>query len=94
MEAFDGVIVPEAFQNQDGDPWLFEIYKRWGCSRILEDVVLENSVGGQSTPRYARESVLNWKDKELREGVEVLQNYLQQKCRASSGGGFSNSYDR
>ena len=73
-------------RNQDGDPWLFEIYKRWGCSRILEDVFLENSVGGQGPPRYGREPALNWKDRELQEGVGVLEKYLQQKCGPAKGG--------
>ncbi|GAQ83776.1 hypothetical protein KFL_001610170 [Klebsormidium nitens] len=81
MDAFGGVnIVPDAFTNQDGDPWLFEIYKRWRCARILEDVVLENAVGGQSAPRYARHPVLNWKNKELHEGVKLLDGYLDRKC--------------
>lgn len=85
MDAFGGVVVPDAFENQDGDPWLFEIYKRWGCARILEDVILENSVGGQGAPRYLRHPVLNWKDTELSEGVKVLEEYLERKCVSQEG---------
>jgi len=36
MEIFDGLVIPEIFFNQDGDPFLFQLYRRWGCSNMIE----------------------------------------------------------
>lgn len=38
LKVFDGLLLPSAFVNQDGDPFLFELYRRYGTSCILEDV--------------------------------------------------------
>jgi len=29
MEVFGGHVVPDVFINQDGDPFLFQLYRRW-----------------------------------------------------------------
>lgn len=33
-----GQMLPNNFINQDGDPFLFQLYKRWGASTFLESV--------------------------------------------------------
>jgi hypothetical protein len=39
------------FFNQDGDPFLFQLYRRFGCSVMIEAQV-GNGVGGSSSARY------------------------------------------
>ena len=45
MEIF-GEVIPPQFINQDGDPYLFELYKRWGASKFLSGPELKNEIGG------------------------------------------------
>jgi hypothetical protein len=51
MNIFDGQIFPEVFVNQDADPWLWEIYRKFGASRFDRSVEVINSIGGDSGPR-------------------------------------------
>jgi hypothetical protein len=34
LEIFGGDIIPEVFVNQDGDPYLWELYKRWAVRSL------------------------------------------------------------
>jgi hypothetical protein len=34
LTIFDGKLFPEELVNQHGDPFLFEIYRRWGAARF------------------------------------------------------------
>jgi hypothetical protein len=54
LQANQGQLLPSAFINQDGDPFLFELYRRFGSARILPDVKLLNSVGGKFASRYEK----------------------------------------
>ena len=34
------------FYNQDADPWVFQVYRRWGVASIESSLVIENQIGG------------------------------------------------
>ena len=41
MQIFDNIIIPHEFVNQDGDPYLWSLYRRYGASKfILSDIEL------------------------------------------------------
>jgi len=66
------------FYNQDADPWVFQLYRRWGVACIESSLVIENQVGGAlSEPRYQRQHV-NWKDEVLIEAISTVQDYLKE----------------
>jgi hypothetical protein len=46
MEIFSGQIIPNAFINQDGDPFLFNLYRPFNAARFAKNVLLENLKGG------------------------------------------------
>ena len=51
LEIFGGDVIPDFFTNQDGDPFLFQLYRRWGCS-IRVPSRLCNRLGGRGNARY------------------------------------------
>ncbi|KAI0723596.1 hypothetical protein C8Q76DRAFT_723357 [Earliella scabrosa] len=63
MDIFGGEVIPERFTNQDGDPFLFQLYRRWGCSTMVPSRI-RNEVGGSGAARY---------DKVHTAGVEVVR---------------------
>ncbi len=76
-------IVPEDFINQDGDPFLFQLYKSWGASKILSHIIIRNSVGGLQLleesyvePRYDRIHIL-WRFDLLQNHITKLQNWME-----------------
>lgn len=83
MDIF-GEMIPDVFINQDGDPFLFQLYKRWGASRFLQDVTLENGVGGMQlmddpsyqAPRYERRWI-DWKHGLLQDHVKMLEDWMK-----------------
>jgi hypothetical protein len=77
MQVFRGQIFPDVFVNQDADPWLWEIYRRFGASRFARSVHVTNCIGGDSTPRYEAVHV-DWKYKVLQSGVDEISSYLQR----------------
>eukprot|EP00752_Nemacystus_decipiens_P005824 g5264.t1 len=53
VEIFGAVLPPE-FVNQGGDPFLFELYRRWGASAFADTAALKNLVGGADKARYVK----------------------------------------
>jgi hypothetical protein len=47
-----GGLLPPAFVNQHGDPFLFELYRKLGASEFAPLARLINKVGGADTARY------------------------------------------
>ncbi|KAL1711089.1 glycosyltransferase family 2 protein [Schizophyllum commune] len=76
LDMFGGEVIPDIFVNQDGDPYLFAIYRRFGCSRMLEDCRLRNDIGGSVDARYTKESAPKWSFETLRVGVSRLRDEL------------------
>ncbi|KAI8984945.1 NAD-dependent epimerase/dehydratase [Trametes punicea] len=50
MDVFGGEVIPDCFTNQDGDPFLFQLYRRWGCARMIPSRI-RNEVGGSEAAR-------------------------------------------
>lgn len=48
-------IFPVEFANQDADPFLFALYRRFGAVRHLSQHGLKNHIGGSAPPRYVLE---------------------------------------
>ena len=41
----------DVFVNQDADPWIYEIYRKFGASKFARSVHVTNAIGGDSDPR-------------------------------------------
>lgn len=86
MDIFQGEIFPNQFINQDADPFLFQLYKKWGMSKITDLVDITNEIGGYQNgndptyimPRYEREHI-DWKGSSLLlNSVNTIQTWLEQ----------------
>ena len=78
MDIFSGTVVPEVFINQDGDPFLFQLYRRWGCSSMIPSL-LSNSVGGSGGARYIKQHATDWTFETLDKAIETATRWLQLK---------------
>ena len=77
-------LVPDVFVNQDGDPYLWEIYRRFGASTYAGGgILLRNTVGGDEghSARYERVHV-PWKSDVLRAGVDQVHRWLAERVGA------------
>lgn len=79
-----GEIFDKAFVNQDADPFLFALYRRWGASRFARSAALTNHIGGVQlaedtayiAPRYDRKHV-DWSNSLLTEAIERVSKSMQ-----------------
>ena len=86
MEIFEGKIIPEDFINQDGDPFLFNLYRPYDAAHFAKNVHLENLKGGVELlnhpdyvqPRYDRVHIF-WK-KMLHTHIETIRRWAKSKC--------------
>ncbi|KAF8622022.1 hypothetical protein AX15_007312 [Amanita polypyramis BW_CC] len=78
MDIFNKEVVPNTFINQDGDPFLFQLYRRWDCNTMLP-CSLSNGVGGSEEARYTKQHATGWTFDILDEAVEKAERWLQQK---------------
>ncbi|KAJ7784529.1 NAD-dependent epimerase/dehydratase [Mycena metata] len=78
MDIFNGTVVPEEFVNQDGDPYLFQLYRRFGSSTMIESK-LRNLVGGSNDARYEKIHAPRWTFKTLSDGVSTAENWLRKQ---------------
>ena len=80
LDAFDGAIFPPIFFNQDADPYLYELYKRWDAS-VFANVKLTNGIGGsgQVETRYQKKHADGWTHETLANGVKQLGEHLRFK---------------
>ena len=70
-------LFPREFVNQHGDPYLFEIYRRWGTS-VFAKTELRNTVGGAGEARYKkRDTGVIWRDTLLTTAIEKAANFLK-----------------
>lgn len=77
MDIF-GEVVPPCFVNQDGDPYLFQLYRRFGCSSMIPSRI-RNRVGGQTQARYPKEHAVDWTYGPLTEGTQRIVEWLKGK---------------
>jgi nucleoside-diphosphate-sugar epimerase len=76
LEIMDGrLLPPDAFVNQDADPFLFQLYRRWDASVMLPGARLENTIGGSGDARYAK-CPATWTGSVLDNAVESAANWL------------------
>lgn len=76
MDAFEGEIVPKSFVNQDGDPFLYQLYRRWNCSRMFQCRIY-NSLGGSGPARYEKQHSPDWTYETLTDATKVLRDWLE-----------------
>ena len=87
MDILGGDLLPPgAFVNQDADPFLFQLYRRWGASVMLPDARLVNTVGGAGDARYAKRAA-TWTGKVLDGAVAAADAWLKQY----KGGAFADA---
>lgn len=78
-----GQLFPRDFVNQSGDPFLFEIYRRYGVSQFSE-ASLTNTIGGAGDARYAKHDTCSpWRDLTLTEAVRTLAEWLSKTYPAN-----------
>ena len=75
MEIFEGQVIPKKFYNQDGDPFLFQLYRRWRCSSMIK-ARIGNGVGGNSTARYDKKPTSDWTFDTLDVAVAKVEGWL------------------
>jgi nucleoside-diphosphate-sugar epimerase len=78
MDIFDGEVVPAAFVNQDGDPYLFQLYRRWGCSRMFSSKI-RNSLGGSEPARYCKKHATDWTFDTLDDATTRVEMWLAKR---------------
>ncbi|CAE6437825.1 unnamed protein product [Rhizoctonia solani] len=74
MDIFNGQVVPEVFINQDGDPYLFQLYRHFGASASVP-VRLHNSLGGSNDARYEKQHLSNWTFEPLEDGKTKVREW-------------------
>jgi nucleoside-diphosphate-sugar epimerase/glycosyltransferase involved in cell wall biosynthesis len=77
LDIFHGQVVPDVFVNQDGDPYLFQLYRRFGCARMMK-ATIRNTVGGSEEARYQKLHTRDWTFGPLDEGTTILENFLDK----------------
>jgi len=56
-DALGGTILPSHFDNQGGDPFPFDLYKRFGASEFVLECRLHNTIGGKQSARYTKQRI-------------------------------------
>ncbi|KAL0949076.1 hypothetical protein HGRIS_009171 [Hohenbuehelia grisea] len=77
LDIFNGEVVPEDFINQDGDPYLFQLYRRWGVSKMFP-YRIENGCGGSNEARYDKVHAKQWTFDVLDKGIKTIESWLQR----------------
>jgi len=76
MDIFDGKVIPDLFVNQDGDPFLFQLYRRWGCSSMITSKI-RNSKGGPEAARYRKQPACGWAFGTLDGAISTVERWLE-----------------
>ncbi|KAF5361462.1 hypothetical protein D9758_006181 [Tetrapyrgos nigripes] len=79
LDIFNGEVVPEVFINQGGDPYLFQLYRQWGCSEMIPSRI-SNRIGGEQLARYQKIHV-QWTFTTLDNGVCKIKDWLRARNR-------------
>lgn len=78
MDIFNGQVIPDTFINQDGDPFLFQLYRRWGCSFMMAPR-LQNHLGGSFEARYHKISATGWTFDTLDNATSAVESWLRSR---------------
>ncbi|KAI5982283.1 glycosyltransferase family 2 protein [Pisolithus marmoratus] len=79
MDIFSGRVVPDNFINQDGDPFLYQLYRRWNCSAMVP-LRISNVIGGARPARYDKQHADGWKFGPLDKATDAIKQWLLQHC--------------
>ncbi|KAH8831169.1 NAD-dependent epimerase/dehydratase [Flagelloscypha sp. PMI_526] len=80
MDVFKGQVIPEVFVNQDGDPFLFQLYRRWGTSSMV-GCRISNGIGGSDDARYKKKCT-SWTFSVLDQAVASTEAHLSSTGHA------------
>ncbi|KIJ60372.1 glycosyltransferase family 2 protein [Hydnomerulius pinastri MD-312] len=83
LDIFDGNVIPEIFINQDGDPFLYQLYRRWNCSTMFPARIL-NEIGGSRPARYRQQHADGWTFNTLDDATDTAEQWLREHCPAAS----------
>ncbi|KAI0761748.1 nucleotide-diphospho-sugar transferase [Irpex lacteus] len=75
--------VPDIFVNQDGDPYLFQLYRRFGCS-VMMTPTIHNTLGGSDDARYQKVHAKDWTFGTLDEGTHKLESFFGENITSKS----------
>jgi LPS sulfotransferase NodH len=76
LDVFGDELFPRLFRNQHGDPFLWELYRRWGASRFAAKSSLKNSIGGSDDARYMKHGNFEWQGDLLTTSIAQLHAVL------------------
>lgn len=79
MDIFGGQVVPDCFTNQNGDPFLFQLYRRWGCSSMIASRI-HNKLGGSETARYQKVHATGWTFQPLDDATKAVEDWLGRRA--------------
>ncbi|THH08847.1 hypothetical protein EW146_g8857 [Bondarzewia mesenterica] len=82
LDIFEGEVVPQVFINQDGDPYLYQLYRRWNCSTMFRARIC-NAVGGSEAARYEKKYTSGWTFETLDNGTGALERWLRTAAPAA-----------
>lgn len=77
MDLF-GEVIPDCFINQDGDTYLFQLYRRFGSSLTIPSRI-QNNVGGSDDARHQKKHAADWTFETLDGATEVIINSMKNK---------------
>ncbi|TBU27690.1 NAD-dependent epimerase/dehydratase [Dichomitus squalens] len=81
LEIFGGDVIPDGFTNQDGDPFLYQLYRRWGCSAMIASRLC-NKLGGDGNARYDKVHAAGWTFQTLDNATSAVEAWLRQRAPA------------
>ena len=74
-----GHLYPDAFVNQDADPYVWELYRPFGARMFARGVTLKNDIeGDEDRPARYRRLHINWKTTLLQDGTNQIADYLKR----------------
>jgi len=57
------------------------LYRRWGCSVLLQDVKLRNMIGGSVRTRYEKERCENWSFETLDNAILQVEQWIEKTTK-------------
>lgn len=80
-----GHLFPSVFVNQDGDPFLWALYRPFGARRFAHSGKLHNAIGGDehTQARYERQHC-DWKFDVLSRAQQKMKAWLEQQAHSHS----------
>ena len=74
-------LFPEQFNNQHGDPYLFEIYRRFGNAIFTTSAFLDNTIGGAEKARYKKSGDFVWRDEILTKAINKADEWVKPRMK-------------